>query len=180
MSAISFIKTLSKDHKVAALFPSTAAAAKKIAGEIKPGCKMVVEYGAGDGAVTKEILKVMPPDGRLVAIESNSDFVGELGKINDSRLEIISADVARISKKLKNFGPIDMIISGIPFTLFNPRTREEVIADSYGALGSGGKILLYQHYLLMLPYIKKIFGKNIRWYVEPRNFPPYWIMVGEK
>ncbi|KKQ34571.1 MAG: Methyltransferase type 12 [Candidatus Nomurabacteria bacterium GW2011_GWB1_37_5] len=181
MTLINFIKTLSKDHKVAAIFPSTPFAAKKFASEVKPHYKIVVEYGAGDGAVTKEILKKLPKDGKLFAVELNLDFVNELKKINDDRLHILSTDVAKISKELETLGEIDMVISGIPFTFFKPDIREEVIRDSYKALRPNGSILLYQHYLLMLPYLKRVCGKkNVRWYVEPRNFLPYWVMIGEK
>jgi len=181
MTIISFIKTLTKDYKVAAICRSSKFTARRIAKEVKPQYKIIVEYGPGDGVVTKEILKVLSSDGQLVVIELNPDFIRELKKIKDSRLKIISGDVAKISKKLKGFRQVDMIISSIPFTYFNPRTREEIIFNSYNFLRPGGKILLYQYYLLMLPCLKKICGKkNVRWHVEPRNIPPCWIMIGEK
>ena len=179
-SVINFIKTFSEDYKVAAFFPSTKFAAKKIASEIKPEYKVVVEYGAGDGAVTKELLKVLPADGKLIAVELNSNFVKELQKINYKRLEIISDDVVFVSKNLSIYGQIDMVISGISFTLFKPQTREKIISDSYKSINEGGRVLLYQYYLLMLPYMRKACGKNIRWYIEPRNIFPYWVMIAEK
>ena len=181
MTIISFIKILAKDYKVAAIYHSSKFTAKRIAKEVKPQYKIIVEYGPGDGIVTKEILKVLSSDGQLIVIELNPDFIRELKKIKDPRLKIISGDVAKISKKLKGFRQIDMIISGIPFTFFNPQIREEIIANSYNFIRPSGKILLYQYYLLMLPCLKKICGKkNVHWYIEPRNVPPAWIMVGEK
>jgi len=180
MSIMSFIKTLQKDYRVAAFFPSTRFAAQRIAGEVCSECKLIIEYGPGDGVVTKELLKAMPLDCRLVAIESNADFVGELEKITDPRLKVVFGDVVQISKNLSSFGEVDMIVSGIPFSFFNPQMREEIIRDSYDALRPGGRILLYQVSLLMLPCLKKQCGKSTRWFLEPRNVPPYFIMIGEK
>jgi len=181
MSTINFIKALAKDYRVAAISRSSKFTAKKIAKEIEPQYKVVIEYGPGDGIVTKELLKVLPSDGQLIVIELNPDFIKELKKINDHRLKIISGDVVKISKKLKGFRQVDMIISSIPFTFFNPKTREEIINNSYNFLCPGGKILIYQYSLLMLPYLKKICGKkNTHWYIEPLNIPPLWIMIGEK
>ena len=67
-SNLNFIKTAIKDFKVGALTPSSKYVVKKIIKEIKPEYKYIVEYGPGDGVITKEILKILPQDGRLVVI----------------------------------------------------------------------------------------------------------------
>lgn len=180
MAALSFFKNMTKDHKVGAFFASSIFAARRIVKEIEPEYKTIVEYGPGDGAVTKEILKVLPPDGKLLAVELNPAFIADLEKIKDSRLTVISEDVIDFSKKLESFGPVDMVISSIPFSFLKPEERESVITHTYKALNPGGKILLFQYRLLMLAYLKKAAGKKIRRYFEPRNIFPYWIMVAEK
>ena len=49
---------------------------------------IVAELGAGDGVLTRHILRVMPADAKLSAYEINSRFYDDLEQINDSRLEI--------------------------------------------------------------------------------------------
>jgi phospholipid N-methyltransferase len=169
-----------KDYRVGAIFPSSKFVARRIAREVNPEYKIIMEYGAGDGAITKEILNILPKDGKLIAIETNKNFVRVLKKIDDNRLKVVAGDVVDLSKNLDQFGQIDMVISGIPFTYLKPKDRTSIIENTYRILQPGGKILSFQHHFLMLSYLKKVAGEKTRWYIEPRNFLPYCIMIAEK
>ncbi|MFQ6034560.1 MAG: ribose ABC transporter ATP-binding protein [Sedimentisphaerales bacterium] len=52
---------------------SSKVVAKKMAEEINDSAK-VVEFGAGTGSVTAEILKRLPENGRLTCFEINPQF----------------------------------------------------------------------------------------------------------
>ena len=72
MKPIDFIKIAMKDYKkVGAITLSSRHTIRRVLRGLKPGYKYIVEYGAGNGVVTKEILKHLPADGRVVAIELN-------------------------------------------------------------------------------------------------------------
>lgn len=180
---INFIKIAIQDYRtVAAISPTSRYAAGRIVQKIKEGHKFIVEYGAGDGAITKEILRKIPADGRLIAVELNKNFITELEKINDKRLIIINSDVTDVSRNLAKLGlpRIDAVISGIPFSYINSEMRKEIIKNTYNALTDSGVFIVYQHSPLVLSYLEVFFKKYVSLYFEPRNFLPYFIMAAEK
>jgi len=181
MSGFNFLKMAIRDYKVGAITVSSKYVVQSLMKQISPAYKYIVEYGAGDGIVTKEILKQLPPDGQLIAFELNKDFASELNKINDKRLRVLNDDVIVASRDLKKLGlpRIDAVISGIPFTLIKPKDRERVVSNTYSAVNPGGMFLVYQYSPLIFPLLKKFF-KKIDISFEPRNFLPYFIMRAEK
>lgn len=182
MKPIDFIKIAIKDYKgVGAITLSSKHTIGKILKEFKPQYKYIVEYGAGNGVITKEILNILPPDGRIVAIELNDNLMKELITIKDPRLTILHKNVIDISRDLSALGlpRIDAVISGIPFSFLKPAERREVMKNTSTGLADGGRFILYQTSLLMLGLLKKNF-KKVRYYLELRNMPPYFIMIGER
>lgn len=181
MKAIDFIKVALKDYKVGALTKSSPYTVRAILKQVRPGYKLVVEYGAGDGVITKELLSRLPGDAKVVAVELNKDFLPLLQDIKDDRLAVKNEDVVRLSE---NFSPAgikaaDAVISGIPFSFFKPETRDQIVRNTCRNLREGGVFIVYQYSPLMLPVLKKHF-KHVTMSVEPRNIFPYFIMVAEK
>jgi len=181
MNNIDFIKTAIKDYKIGALTSSSKYVVNDIANALRPEDKYVVEYGAGDGVITKGILARLPSDGRLIALELNEDFIKELKKISDPRLMILEKDVREVVQDPKRIGlpRIDVVVSGIPFTLFNPEVRERIIEDTHHMLSPNGLFVVYQYSPLVFPILKKIFAE-VKLSFEPRNFLPYFIMRARK
>lgn len=181
MQQIDFLKTAFKDFKVGAITASSKYAIKRIVREIPSTCRSIIEYGAGDGVITKKILDNLPVNGKVIAVELNHGFVSKLREIRDSRLEVVAEDVAVFSQNLANSKPsqTEVIISGIPFTFFKPRLRREIIRATYDLLMPGGIFIVYQYSTLMLPELKKYFPE-IKMMFEPRNLPPYFIMKTRK
>ena len=181
MQQIDFLKTALKDFKVGAITASSKYAVKRIVKEIPPACRSIIEYGAGDGIITKKILDKLPTDGKIIAVEINHGFVGKLREIKDARLEVSANDVAVFSKNLADANPsqTEAVISGVPFTFLKPRVRGEIIRATYDLLVPGGIFIVYQYSTLILPELKKYFPE-IKIMFEPRNLPPYFIMKALK
>ena len=182
MRNINFIKKAISDYRVAALTASSKFVVNQILDrlrEISP--RYVVEYGPGDGVITREILKLLPEDGRLIAIETNDEFCNELEKIADKRFTLIRGNVLDVAKDYSKLGVdyADAVVSGIPFTYFNPTSRENVIADTHRGLNEAGVFIVYQFSPLVRPILKKNFSK-VSTQFELRNFPPYFIMEARK
>ncbi|HEY4496924.1 MAG TPA: rRNA adenine N-6-methyltransferase family protein [Candidatus Paceibacterota bacterium] len=180
MNNFKFFRTAVRDYRVGALTTSSKYVIRKIIKELADR-KFIIEYGAGDGVITKELLKHLPLDGRVVAIELNKDLFNELKKIKDKRLTIINGDIIEISKDLAQFNlpQVDAVISGIPFTFLPSEMRRTVVQNTYDGLSNRGLFIVYQYSLLMKKWLSGVFDK-FKSYFEPRNFPPYFIMVGEK
>lgn len=181
MSKIKFLKTAARDYRVGALTRSSPYVVQKIIKEIEPSYAYLVEYGAGDGVITRHLLGSLPPDGKLVAVETNDDFIRELETIGDKRFTAVHDDVQAVSKQLFKLPlpRIDAVISGIPFSFLRRENRIEIVRNTYHALHENGKFILYQHSPLMFPILKRHF-RHVRISFEPRNFLPYFIMVGKK
>ena len=182
MKPIDFIKIAVKDYKkVGAVTISSRHTIRRVLKGLKPEYKYIVEYGAGNGVITQEILKALPSDGTLAAIELNSRLFTELSKIKDKRLEVIHGNVLKISKDFSQLGlpRVDAVISSMPITLLNKAERKELIENTYQGLADGGRFIVCQYSLLVLPVIKKKF-KKVDYSLELRNLPPYFVMIGEK
>jgi phospholipid N-methyltransferase len=179
MKNIDFLKTALRDYKtVGALMITSRYAVLRVVGELEPGDRFVIEYGPGDGVITKRILLRLPSDGRIVAIERDHDFRPELEKIGDQRLLVIYGDVAEVMPAL-GISQADAIVSGIPFSLMSAPVRRDIIDNTQAALRTGGKFIAYQASLLILPLLKRHF-RHVGWMLEPRNLPPYFIMTARK
>ena len=180
MKNVDFIKTSAKDYRVGAFTKSSKYTIEAVVKRIKLGTKLIVEYGAGEGSVTRKILEKMPLDGRLAAIETNLDFLQYLTKIKDSRLSIIKGDVVSLSKDFGKFGfsEVQCVVSSIPFTFLTPKKREEIVSNTKKNLIASGQFIVFQYSPLIFPLLKKHF-KQVKIYYEVRNFLPYFIMVAE-
>jgi|SRR3989338_5187175 len=181
MNALNFIKTALKDYKVGAITISSRFVVNRVLRALPLGVKNVVEYGAGNGVMTKEILKMLPSDGSLIAVELNKELLPVLADIRDKRLRIVAKDVAEFLEESRsgNWVSADAVVSGIPFTFFSPAKRQMIVNGTHDILSAGGVFVVYQYSLLMLPILKKRF-KNIKVGFEFRNLPPYFIMIAKK
>src|ERR1700755_2107702 len=92
--------------------------------------RVIVEYGPGVGGITAEILRRMRPDARLIAIETNQDFVNFLRRtLVDERFEVDEASAAHVKKIMQRFGHTEAhyIISGIPLGSMPQAIREPIL-----------------------------------------------------
>src|SRR3989338_6598150 len=110
----SFIKSAIKDHRVGALTASSKYTIRAMLKRVKGTPHTIVEYGAGNGVITKKMLDLLPKDGTLIAIETNVELLKELRAIIDARLKIVHGDVAKHSKDLLALGvqSVDLVVSG--------------------------------------------------------------------
>jgi phospholipid N-methyltransferase len=123
--------------------------------------EVLVEFGPGVGTITREILKRMRSDARLVVIELNPDFVGFLQEsINDPRLHVVHGSALDVRQVLAKLGlsQADYIISGIPYTNIPDPVRRDILLESRHALHPQGTLLVYQFTSTVLPYLESSFG----------------------
>ncbi len=185
MAIFPFLKTALRDIvNVGDVAPSSSYVIKRVIEALPKGVKTIVEYGPGDGIITKELLKQLPADGRLLAIELNAEFVEKMKKIKDPRLTVVAGNAVRAHEIVQenNIGPVNAVVSGIPFTFsyfFIPHEIKRAIFESTRKLlRPKGVFIQYQSSLLMIPFLKRHFSMTFVY--EPRNFPPYFIIRAER
>ena len=100
MSVFTFIEEAYKNFsQVGAICSSSKYLAKKITDQVDfSGKRIIVEFGAGDGSVTKMILNKMGPDSILYSFEINPVFIEKLKKKKDPRLVLINDSVEELMK----------------------------------------------------------------------------------
>jgi len=144
------------------IVPSSRFLVKHLMSEIDwDRARVLVEFGPGVGTITREVLKRMRPDGVLVVIELNEEFVRYLGAtIRDPRLRIVHGSAAHVRRILAEQGlaPADCIISGLPYSLLPEELRKEIVAESRRALKAEGSLLVFQFSPTVLPYLKSSFS----------------------
>jgi len=141
--------------------------------------RVIVEYGPGVGNITAQILRRLSPDGHLVAIETNRDFVEFLGAaMPDPRLHVVQGSAADVHAILEGLGlpAASYIISGIPFSTMPEDLRTDIVRKTRAALEPGGAFLVYQFSSRVLPDLQRTFEVVKRGF-QPLNVLPAHLFV---
>lgn len=176
------LAALNDYSSVGALTPSSNHVVKKVLHYIPKRSRTVIEYGSGDGVLTKPLLMHLGKDACLVAVEINKEFIGILRNIIDARLRILHHDVRHIKKLLQveRITNIDCIVINIPLTFLTKKDRENILHEAYSLLSPGGTLVAYQYSPLIYPILKELSGAKLYTDFELRNFPPYFIFAAKK
>lgn len=160
---------------VGSVIPSSKQLIDKMLAPVKwDECRLFVEYGPGVGTFTEHVLRRMPADATLIAIDTNPDFTEYLHrKFRDSRLIAVTgsaADTRRIMAEA-GFEKADYVLSGLPFSTLPPGIGPAIAAETHAALRKGGAFLVYQFSPkvrdFIAPHFQRI-DKGMEWL----NIPP--------
>lgn len=179
---LSYLEAFLEDRKVASIAPSTKFLVERVLRRIEPGsARVVIEYGPAEGVLTRELLRRLPQDGVLAAIETNPGFVETLSRIGDPRLRVLHGDVRELDRLLGplDLPPADAITSGIPFSFLKPLERHQLLHKTEERLSPGGRFVAYQVTAHLLPLLKYHF-RAVDVEYEVRNLPPNFIFTGVK
>jgi phosphatidylethanolamine/phosphatidyl-N-methylethanolamine N-methyltransferase len=150
-------------HKIGAIAPSGTALARQIVRIARVAdSSVIVEYGAGTGSFTKEILKRKRRDASFLAIESNPCMV-EILRQRFPDLTVLQNCVEETPRLLQQFRLVhaDCIVSGLPWSSFSGDLQDRLLGATLQALRPGGTFatFAYPHGLLLpggLRFRKKI------------------------
>jgi len=138
---------------------------------------VIVEYGPGIGTFTEAILERLPADGKLIAIETNRDFVDYLQQeLQDPRLHVECGSAADVRDILQRRGldRVDYVISGIPFSVMPDELRQAILASTHEVLKPDGAFLVYQFSNKVLRDLERTFGEVERGFVFRNVLPAHW------
>ncbi|MEX2656346.1 MAG: hypothetical protein WD272_02430 [Balneolales bacterium] len=179
MGTISYIKNFLSDRHVASITPTSRFTIERICENIDfDNTIKMIEYGPADGVVTKIMLENLSLDSKIMAIETNENFISNLHKIKDGRLMVShnsAEDVGAIAEK-KNWNSVDYIISGIPFSFIDDPVKHKILKESAKLLKQEGCFVAYQTSSHLIPYLKEYFEHVVMEKVF-LNIPPMFIYV---
>jgi phospholipid N-methyltransferase len=132
-----------------ALHESPPQVARALSGDLGlDAASNVVEFGPGTGPVTREIVGLIPDSCRFFAIEKNPRlarlFRERLPKVDlvDGSVEHVGAYMAE-----RGMGPLDAVVSSIPWILLPPAMQDRFIAETVAVMRPGGRfsMITYRH-----------------------------------
>jgi len=138
--------------------------------------RIIVELGAGDGVITKHILRSMSENAKLIVFEVNSSFCDELRKIEDNRLLVVEDSAENMEKYVGN--KVDFFVSAIPFVMLPKELTHSILNICKNVLASRGKFIQVHYSLVTKSIYKKIFG-NVKVNFVPLNVPPAFVLVSQ-
>lgn len=181
-SPFSYVAAFMRDRAVASVLPSTKFLIRRVLKAMDLGsARLVVEYGPAEGVITRQILDRVGRDAVLLAVERNENFVRALGRIADPRLSVVYGDVQDIDRILaeRGLGPVDVAVSGIPFSFFNQRQRHQLLEKTLAMLRPRGRFVAYQFTTHLIPILQCYFRK-VDTELELRNLPPHFVFTCHK
>jgi len=181
MENLIFIKNSVKNfYRVGAVAPSSRFLAIRMAqAAMANNATNIIELGAGTGAITGELLKILPAQGRLTVLEINKEFLSFLEKkFQDQRL-VCYAESAEFLPKLFGKNSADTIVSSLPFGCFSKQRTEKIITSVIKCLKPNGVFIQFQYSLKSWRLLKKTF-RQVDICFEPRNLWPAFIYICRK
>ena len=135
---------------------------------------LFVEYGPGVGTFTRPLLDLLGPDARLIAIDTNAEFINFLRKdIDDPRLIAVTGSAADVEKIIAahGFKHADYVLSGLPFSTLPPGVGDAIGKATAKVIRDGGAFLVYQFSPKVRDFIAPFFERIERGF-EWVNVPP--------
>ncbi len=145
MSKLFTINAFKNLKQTGSLFRSSKFLAEKLTDSLSSEKSMtIVELGAGDGVITKQILAKANTNSKLFSYEINETFLPKLNAIKDERLKVLNSCVSKIKTDFEK-GEIDMIISSLPLTNIDYLFKKELMNDVKVVLKPEGQFVQYQY-----------------------------------
>tara|TARA_B100000902_G_scaffold349194_1_gene357601 strand:- start:1727 stop:2269 length:543 start_codon:yes stop_codon:yes gene_type:complete len=175
---VSYFKEFLKDKNVGAISSSSKAMGNKMYGSLNlKDSKAVVEFGAGDGVFTTEIIRLIGNETKFFVFETNESLFNVLKeKINDERVILINDSAEKIGEYLLNYkiSQVDYIISALPLSLIPADIKNSIIKNALNSLKNDGQYVQFQYtpydYLRLRRYFKKV-----KLSFTLTNFPPAFL-----
>ena len=141
----------------------------------------VVELGPGTGGTTRAILRSLPLDSQLCAIEISPRFVSLLRSSSDPRLKVHlgSAEHIREALDLHGLPNPDVVLSGIPFSTMPVALGRRILRSVWSNLAPGGQFVAYQFRDRVSVLGREILGAP-KVEVELLNVPPMRVYCWRK
>lgn len=181
-----FLRAFMEDPvAMSSLIPTSRYVADRIIGKINGDArKVVMEYGPGDGAVTKRLLEpgVLTEDSRVILIERSEILARELEEtIDDKRVTVRHDSAENAARILHECGEerADHILLSIPLSTMEAPVRERILQESRELLHEEGSLIAFLFHPKVRGFIRSVFpDMHTEW--EPRNLPPLFVMEAKK
>ena len=180
-AALLFKRFLQRPMQVAYIVPSSRVLVKRVAKKMdfsKP--RVIVEYGPGEGCHTREIVKRMHPDSKLLLFEIDPELAAHLQHQfrHDSRVSVLHEDAQNLPAELEKRGipHCDYIVSGLPFSIINLNTKRILLEKTFECLAptQDSAFVIYQMTKELQGHAKHFPRLECEFCLQ--NIPPMFVM----
>jgi phospholipid N-methyltransferase len=151
MSVIFLKRFFQRPFQVASILPSSRTLVGKVASKIDfRGHRVIAEFGPGEGCHTRELLRRMNADSRLLLFELDPELAEHLRAqfSADPRVTVLHQDAAELPGELARYGidHCDYVVSGIPFSILAPAKKRQLLQHTYESLAPSAHsaFIIYQ------------------------------------
>ncbi len=150
MSLPTFARNAISDYKrTAAVAPSSKQLARAMVDPWRGAApRLVVEFGPGTGVMTRELLRLLPADGTLLAFEISASFAGYLSEtISDPRLQVVRAGAETAALELRRRGivAVNGIVSSLGIGFMDSDGTDAIFRPLLPLLGESGTVTQFQY-----------------------------------
>jgi phosphatidylethanolamine/phosphatidyl-N-methylethanolamine N-methyltransferase len=183
MSALFFRRFLQRPFQVASIIPSSRALVERVGSKMdfsQP--RVIAEYGPGEGAHSREIVRRMHRGSKLLLFELDVAFSRDLRQqfAEDPTVHVVNGDAATLPEELDRRGieQCDYILSGIPFSILGIHKKRALLQKTHEALRPGGKFIIYQVTNELRQHATFFDRTESEYFLQ--NIPPMFITVFHK
>lgn len=175
-----FLKQFFKEKKtVGAVSPSSRFLLNKMLKSIDfDTAQVIVEFGPGTGVFTKEIIKRMQPNCKLLVIELNDSFYDKIQQEFTGMDQVILCkdSAENLESLFEQHGLLqaDVIVSSLPLAIFPGEVVDNILLASKQHLKEDGLFIQFQYSLSSKRKLEKYF-ENIKITFTARNLPPAFV-----
>lgn len=190
--ALEFMKGVFTSWKVTgAVGPSSRALAEEVTDRAElSDADVVVEFGPGTGIFTEVISRKMKRGAHLLAIEVNPEFVrATKQRCPGARVVLGSAEDTPAYLAEDGFASCDVIVSGLPWTVFPEALQDGILDAAHAALRPGGRFITFAYTVSpFFPSGRRFFKGKLPGKFEKvtrssaiwKNFPPAHVYICDK
>lgn len=183
-------KFLRNPRNVGSVIPSSRALAREMARAVPVDPHaVVVELGPGTGALTRQVVEVLAPGERFLAIDIDPEFCDNLRR-RWPGIDCECGSAADLPQMLaaRHWNGVNHVLSGLPFASLPAAISRAILAAVGESLVPGGTFTTFQyvHAYATPPAVKfrqqmaAGFGPIVSRQVVIRNFPPAYVMTWKK
>ena len=136
---------LRKPRQTASIVPSSPHLGRLMASQIDPQGGLVMEFGGGTGALTRQILATGLPRTDLEVVEINPGFARNLRR-DFPNVSIIEAPAqAVVAQSAGGAGAYQCVISGLPLLAMSKGLQSAIVTEAFRLLRPGGAFIQFPY-----------------------------------
>ncbi|EKD84177.1 MAG: hypothetical protein ACD_39C00201G0001 [uncultured bacterium] len=179
MSSWHFVKQFCREPRtIGAIAPSSNQLANRMIQPINfEKARVIVEYGPGTGAFTRQVLKHINLKRTLFFGLELNEHMNRIASAQIPEITIFQDSASEVRKYLRQYGVkhADAVISGLPWAAFSAELQDDILYETVAGLRKGGVFSTFAYlHGLVLPSGIRFRSKLNQHFSEVKISPVVW------